>query len=56
MEYKLLELRSYTIDNNSGVYEMLQEMPKVDEFEQTNAYHGLSKEETKKECVKTFSF
>ena len=48
MEYKLLELRSYMIDNNSGVYEMLQEMPKVDEFEQTNAYHGLSKEETKK--------
>ena len=47
MKYELLELRSYMIDNDTGVYEMLQEMPAVDEFDQHNEYYGLSKEDTK---------
>lgn len=48
MKYELLELRSYMIDNDTGVYEMLQELPAVDEFDQHNEYFGLSKEDTKK--------
>ena len=48
MKYKLLELRSYMIDDEEmGVYEMLQELPAVDEFDQHNEYAGLSKEECK---------
>lgn len=46
-KYQLLELRSYMIDNDSNVYEMLQEFPKVDEFNQHNPYSGLSKDDTK---------
>jgi len=48
MKFELMELRSYMIDNDMGVYEMLQEIPPVDEFEQCNNYYGLNKEDTKK--------
>ncbi len=47
MEYKLLELRSWMIDEDCGVYEMLQEIPAVDEFEQHNEFFGLSKAKVK---------
>lgn len=47
MKYKLLELRSYMIDDNDSVYQMLQELPAVDEFEQHNPFNGLSKHEVK---------
>ena len=52
MKFKLLELRSYMITENLGVYEMLQEIPAVDEFEQHNEYCGLSKSDTKKRINK----
>lgn len=55
MNFKLLELRSYMIDEDTGVYEMLQEIPAVDEFDQHNEYYGLSKDETKKLINKMMS-
>ena len=45
MKIEFLELRDYMITENLGVYEMLQELPKLDEFEQHNEYHGLTKKE-----------
>ena len=56
MKYKILELRSYMIDENLGVYEMLQELPPVDEFNQHNEYYGLNKEETKNLINKMMSY
>lgn len=50
--YKLLELRPWMIDENSGVYEMLQEIPAIDEFEQHNQYNGMTKKEVKETIVK----
>ena len=47
MKYELLELCSYMIDEEMGVYEMLQELPAVDEFDQHNEYNALSKQEVK---------
>ena len=52
MYFKILELRPYMIDDDMGVYEMLQEIPFEDEFIQRNQYYGLSKFETKKEIEK----
>ena len=46
MKIELLELRNYMITENLGLYEMLQEIPAVDEFEQHNDFFGLSKKET----------
>ena len=46
MKFKLLKLRKNLIEKDLGVYEMLQEMPQVDVFEQTNEFFGLTKEET----------
>ena len=34
MVYKLLELRTYMIDENCGVFEMLQEIPAKEAFEE----------------------
>lgn len=48
MKYEIRELRSQMIDENLGVYELLQELPAVDEFDQHNEYNGLSKDEVKK--------
>ncbi len=36
--YRLLELRPWMIEEDTGVYEMLQECPKEDVFEQTNEF------------------
>ncbi len=47
MKYELLELRPQMIDENTGVYELLQELPAVDEFNQHNEYNGLTKAEVK---------
>lgn len=47
MKYQLRELRSWMIDENCGVYEMLQELPAIDEFEQHNEYNGLTRKQTK---------
>lgn len=41
--YKLLELRSYLLDDE--LYKMFQEIPKIDEFGQTNEYFGKTKNE-----------
>lgn len=45
--FELKELRSYMIDENLGVYEMLQEIPQIDEFNQHNEFYGLDKQQTK---------
>ena len=50
--YRLLELRPWMIDEDTGVYEMLQEIPEVDEFEQHNEYNGVTKEEVKQRIIK----
>jgi RimJ/RimL family protein N-acetyltransferase len=42
MKIKLLELRPYMIDENIGVYEMFNEIPLKDKFEE-NEFNGLSK-------------
>jgi predicted acetyltransferase len=42
MNIKLLELRPYMIDENMGVYEMFNEIPLKDKFEE-NEFNGLSK-------------
>lgn len=34
--FELKALREYVIDENLWVYEMLQEIPQIDEFNQTN--------------------
>lgn len=47
MIFKLRELRTWMIDEDCGVYEMLQEIPAVDEFDQHNEYNSLSKQEVK---------
>lgn len=47
MKYQLLELRSDMINNNLNVYEMLQEFPVLDEFNQHNVFSGLSRVNTK---------
>ena len=47
MQYQLLEFRTWMIDEDCGVYEMLQELPAVDEFEQHNEYNGMCKQEVK---------
>lgn len=52
MEYILKELRSYMIDENCGVYQMLQEIPATDEFNQCNEFYGLSKQEVKQKIDK----
>lgn len=52
MEYKILELRPWMIDENTGVYEMLQEIPAVDEFDQHNEYNGLTKQQVKDLIIK----
>lgn len=41
--YKLVELRSSLLDDK--LLKMLQEIPKIDEFGQTNEYFGKTKEE-----------
>lgn len=46
MKYKLLKLRKTLITKSTGVFEMLQEIPAVDNFEQTNQFFGLNKLET----------
>lgn len=33
------------IEENTGVYKMLQEIPYTDEFDQTNEYFGKTKQE-----------
>ena len=38
MKYQLLELRSNLL--NDELFNMLQEIPKTDEFEQTNEFYG----------------
>ena len=45
MKYQLLELRSSLL--NDELFNMLQEIPKTDEFGQTNEYY----EKTRKEIV-----
>lgn len=50
MKYKLLELRTYMLEENEELYKMLNEIPKIDEFGQTNKYFGLTKDEIKK-CI-----
>ena len=41
MKYKLLKLRKTLITKSIGVFEMLQEIPAVDNFGQTNQFaHG----------------
>ena len=49
MEYLLLELRPYMIDVNDDLYEMLQEIPYKDEFDQTNEFYGKTKQQIKDE-------
>lgn len=56
MEFKLRELRTWMIDEDCGVYEMLQEIPAVDEFEQHNEYHGLSKQEVKEKIAEKMRY
>lgn len=52
MKYKILELRPYMIDENDELYQMLQEIPAVDEFDQHNEYHGMNKEQVKARIAK----
>lgn len=47
MKYLLLELRSWMLDANDDLYDMLQEMPFKDEFEQTNEFFGKTKQQIK---------
>ena len=54
--YRLLELRPWMIDENCGVYEMLQEIPAVDEFNQHNEYNGKSKEQVKEIIIKMMRY
>ena len=56
MKYQLRELRTWMIDEDCGVYEMLQEIPAVDEFEQHNEYNGLSKEQVKEKIAEKMRF
>lgn len=56
MKYKLLELRPYMIDENDDVYNMLQEIPLVDEFDQHNEYKGLTKKEIKEKINKMMQY
>lgn len=43
MKYQLLELRSSLL--NDELFNMLQEIPKTDEFGQTNKYYGKTRKE-----------
>ena len=43
MKYQLLELRSSLL--NDELFNMLQEIPKTDEFGQTNEYYGKTRKE-----------
>ena len=52
MKYKLLELRPWMIDEDCGVYEMLQELPVADEFDQHNEYNGMTKQQAKEHIIK----
>ncbi len=45
MKYKLLELRPWMVEEDTGVYEMLQEIPKHDIFDQTNEFAEKTKEQ-----------
>lgn len=56
MKIEFLELREYMITQNLGVYEMLQEIPAVDEFEQHNEFFGLTKAETIEKINKKMQF
>lgn len=56
MKFKLLKLRKNLIEKDLGVYEMLQEMPQVDVFEQTNEFFGLTKEEAINKIEKLSQF
>ncbi len=57
MIYKLLELRTWMIDDeNCGVYEMLQEIPAVDEFDQHNQYNGMKKQEVKNKIAEMMRY
>lgn len=47
MKFRLLEMRSYMIDEDNKLFDMLQEIPEMDEFGQTNVFFGKSKEEIK---------
>ena len=56
MVFRLRELRTWMIDEDCGVYEMLQEIPEVDEFEQHNDYYGLSKQEVKQKIAEMMRY
>lgn len=45
MRTKLLELRPYLLGVNEELYKMFQEIPKFEEFNQTNEFYGLSVED-----------
>lgn len=55
MVYKLLELRTYMIDENCGVFEMLQEIPAKEEFEE-NGFNCGSKEVCKDLIIDKIKF
>lgn len=50
--FKILELRPYMLEENDLLFEMLQEIPKLDVFNQTNEFNGLSKDEAKELIIK----
>lgn len=56
MNFKLCELRTWMIDKDCGVYDMLQELPAVDEYDQHNVFYGMSKEQVKKEINKMMRY
>lgn len=56
MIFKLRELRTWMIDEDCGVYEMLQEIPAIDEFGQHNEYNGMSKQEVKEKIVEMMRY
>ncbi len=56
MNYKLQELRTWMIDEDCGVYEMLQEIPVVDEFEQHNEYNGMTKQKVKEKIAEMMRY
>ena len=50
--FTILEIRPYMIDQDDRLYNLLKSIPYKDEFDQTNDFFNMTREEMKEEIIK----